>query len=116
VDDAIRSIQLFCDKIAEAYMAGAKKWEANRRAQSDKQAEEAVKAKPVKTQKAPAAGGPEVVKVNRGRKLVAAGTALEIEIAAEVEKSSTTKEGVTNEKDSAQESKDSKGSEDPKKA
>lgn len=99
-DDAIRSIQLFCDKVAEAYLAGAKKWKETRRAETDKASDEkeAHKTAAPKEQKAATPGGPEVVKVNRGRKLVAAGTALEIEIAAEVEKSSGETETTGDEK------------------
>ena len=90
-DDAIRSIQLFCNQISEAYKRGAKKWESVRRQQTDKASDLEEEMKKTAAQKkateAPAnTGGPEVVKASRGRKLVAAGTALEIEIAAEVEK------------------------------
>ena len=93
-DDAIRSIQLFCNLIAEAYNRGAKKWESVRREQTDKASdleEEMKKQAAKKKEAAPAAsaGGPEVVKASRGRKLVAAGTALEIEIAAEVDEQVT---------------------------
>ena len=93
-DDAIRSIQLFCNLIAEAYNRCAKKWESVRREQTDKASdleEEMKKQAAKKKEAAPAAsaGGPEVVKASRGRKLVAAGTALEIEIAAEVDEQVT---------------------------
>lgn len=102
-DDAIRSIKLFSDLVAEAYLAGAKKYESSIRAQTDKKSdvEKEVKeqkeqrsARPqrggAKTQQAaptPAAkpAGPVVVKASSGRKLVAAGTADDIEIQAEVE-------------------------------
>jgi len=94
-DDAIRSIKLFCNLVSEAFNRGAKKWNETRRAASDKASDleaemkqQAEKDKKV-AQPAAASTGPEVVKANRGRKLVAAGTALEIEIAAEVEQEVT---------------------------
>ncbi len=86
-DDAIRSIRLFCDLISDAYLAGAGKWEEKLRSQTDKESDLEVKKETrrekqgtTKSQK-----GPSVIKVNRGRKLVAAGTADEIEILHEVE-------------------------------
>ncbi len=85
-DDAIRSIKLFCNLIADAYLAGAKKWEQKLRSQTDKQSdvEAEVKEKTTKVQQ-PQSTGPAVVKATKGRKLVAAGTADEIEIMQEVE-------------------------------
>ncbi len=95
-DDAIRSIKLFCNLVADAYMAGAKKWEQKLRTQSDKQsdveAEEKTKEKKEVAQPQ-ATGGPAVVKANKGRKLVAAGTADEIEIMQEVEASASDSDG-----------------------
>lgn len=94
-DDAIRSIKLFCNLVADAYTAGAKKWEQKLRTQTDKQsdveAEQKQKAK--KDSGAETASGPAVVKANKGRKLVAAGTADEIEIMQEVEASATDADG-----------------------
>ncbi|MCB0377171.1 MAG: 30S ribosomal protein S2 [Bdellovibrionales bacterium] len=88
-DDAIRSIKLFCGLVADAYMKGAKKWEEVLRTQTDKESDlekEMTEQKAKKTEAAaPATDGPTVVKVNKGRKLVAAGTADEIEILHEVE-------------------------------
>ena len=93
-DDAIRSIKLFCNLVADAYNKGAKKWEQKLRTMTDKQsdveAEEKSKAKKDNTKDA---GGPAVVKAAKGRKLVAAGTADEIEIMQEVEASATDDEG-----------------------
>lgn len=101
-DDAIRSIKLFTNLIAESYIEGAKLWEEKMRTQTDKQADTVKEAKPAATQgkedkrrgrgpsntkEAPKKSeGPSVVKVARPvRKLVAAGTAEEIEIQAELE-------------------------------
>lgn len=95
-DDAIRSIKLFCNLVADAYLAGAKKWEQKLRTQSDKQSDvEAEKKEKVKKEVAPQqqTGGPSVVKASKGRKLVAAGTADEIEIMSEVEASASDEEG-----------------------
>jgi len=91
-DDAIRSIKLFCDLVAEAYLAGAKKWEQKLRSQTDKQSDmEAEKKEAKAVAAAPAEQkGPAVVKANKGRKLVAAGTADEIEILQEVEEELST--------------------------
>jgi small subunit ribosomal protein S2 len=98
-DDAIRSIKLFSELVADAYLAGAKKYESSIRAQTDKKSDVEKDAKeqkasrpasrptarttPVPTATKPA--GPVVVKASTGRKLVAAGTADDIEIQAEVE-------------------------------
>lgn len=108
-DDAIRSIKLFSEMIADAYLAGAKKYEEVLRNRTDKQSdvekeqkETAApqgKGKPQRGGKkdaAPAApakpAGPNVVKATKGRKLVAAGTADDIEILAEVEQEISTTE------------------------
>jgi small subunit ribosomal protein S2 len=92
-DDAIRSIKLFCDLISDAFMAGSARWEEKIREIKSKEEVEAVEVKPkVKEQVQPAkvaAPGPSVVKVNK-RKLVAAGTADEVEIAEEIERGETT--------------------------
>lgn len=90
-DDAIRSIKLFANMVADAYLEGAKLWEENVRAMADKSSEKAVEEAPpaaaaaVSRETSHGEGGPSVVKVNRGRKLVAAGLADEVEIAAELE-------------------------------
>ncbi len=94
-DDAIRSIKLFCNLIADAYQKGAKKWEQKLRSQSDKQSD--VEAEKKETEKKEAqpqtTTGPAVVKATKGRKLVAAGTADEIEIMQEVEASASDEDG-----------------------
>ena len=85
-DDAIRSIKLFCELVAQAYNAGAKKWEEKRRAQTDKESDLVAEVKPRARKKEDSApSGPSVIRANKGRKLVAAGTADEIEIMQEVE-------------------------------
>jgi small subunit ribosomal protein S2 len=98
-DDAIRSIKLFTNMIADAYIEGAKVWEQKMRSSSDKQSDAAEKVAkteeaPKRRGAAPARGGgktpdkkvePAIVKVTKARKLVAAGTADEVEIQAELE-------------------------------
>jgi small subunit ribosomal protein S2 len=111
-DDAIRSIKLFSTLIAYAYIEGAKVWEAKLRTMTDKgsdapTAEKAERGerseRPAQRKPRPGTGGgerkgaapaadavkkpagPEVVKVQKQRKLVAAGLADEVEIQAELE-------------------------------
>lgn len=94
-DDAIRSIKLFANLIADAYLEGAKRYQEKIRAGGGKgadreeQREERPARGPAKEAPAAAAAGPAVVKVNKGRKLVAAGTAEDVEIAMEVEQGVT---------------------------
>lgn len=92
-DDAIRSIKLFCDMISDAFLAGAAKYEDKIREIKSKQPEvDAVEVKPKVKEQTPAkpvSTGPSVVMVSK-RKLVAAGTADEVEIAEEVERGETT--------------------------
>lgn len=109
-DDAIRSIKLFSEMVADAYNEGAKKFEQKIRTQTDKKSDVEKEQKEIKEaakgkgKKAPAqapapekAGGPNVVKASKGRKLVAAGLAEEVEILAEVEQEAaqTTDEETT---------------------
>lgn len=99
-DDAIRSIKLFANMVADAYLEGAKIWEEKRRAIADKAPEETVKEKKEERPqvKAQVADGPAIVKVSKGRKLVAAGTADEVEIEMELEaKTSETEEETDSE-------------------
>lgn len=98
-DDAIRSIKLFSNLIADAYLEGAKEWEGKLRTMTDKQSDVAKEAKVEGKEEAPKrrgpkagakeapkkAAGPAVVKATKARKLVAAGTAEEVEIQAELE-------------------------------
>lgn len=95
-DDAIRSIKLFSGLVAEAYNKGSVRWKEKLRTETDKESDVAEEMAAVAEQK-PARrdrknkdsettkAGPTVVKMNKGRKLVAAGTADEIEIQHEVE-------------------------------
>ena len=105
-DDAIRSIKLFANLVAEAYIEGAKVWEQKLRTMTDKQSdlakekaadtprEEAPKRRGAKPAGKPAAeakkpAGPAIVKATKARKLVAAGTAEDVEIQAELEQAPT---------------------------
>lgn len=95
-DDAIRSIKLFTNLVADSYIEGAKIWEQKARTMTDKQSDVAKEEKSEKDapkKRAPRGGkeaakksdGPSIVKVNKTRKLVAAGTAEDVEIQAELE-------------------------------
>ncbi len=105
-DDAIRSIKLFANLVAEAFNEGAKDYEQKLRTQTDKSSDVAEEkeaapaaeaAAPEKRRRgkgiaaqevpaaAPKAAGPNVVKVQKQRKLVAAGMAEIVEIQAELE-------------------------------
>lgn len=105
-DDAIRSIKLFCDLMSDSFIKGAKEWEKTASARKDKDEAPAqaveVKAEVKEETKAPAqAGGPSVVKVSK-RKLVAAGTADEVEIEEEVSRGETNEFVSNNNDDSAE--------------
>ncbi|PWU18841.1 MAG: 30S ribosomal protein S2 [Bdellovibrio sp.] len=102
-DDAIRSIKLFANLVAEAFIEGAQEYQAKLRTQSDKASDVAAEraapeTAPPATERArrgprgrgapepKRAEGPAVVKVSKPpRKLVAAGMAEKIEIEAELE-------------------------------
>ena len=110
-DDAIRSIKLFANLIADSYIEGAKLYDAKIRSQTDKSAdvkEEKIAAKddsPKRRSRTPGTGttspaaataatgraevkksaGPSIIKTTKTRKLVAAGTAEDVEIQAELE-------------------------------
>jgi small subunit ribosomal protein S2 len=103
-DDAIRSIKLFTNLIAESYLEGAKEYESKLRTQTDKASDnkdavvaketpkEDKRKKTTRTAQAEApkkADGPAVVKATKARKLVAAGTAELVEIQAELENETT---------------------------
>ncbi len=110
-DDAIRSIKLFTNLVADAYLEGHKEWSDKVRSESNKQTEEAapketVEAKPERAPRGRAgkeekSAGPAVVKMARGRKLVAAGTAEDVEIAMELD-SSEKGEGETSTEETAE--------------
>lgn len=94
-DDAIRSIKLFANLMADSFIEGSKRWQEQVRAMGNKAGEGRAEAlreeRPARSggrgtpAEAPAASGPAVVKVNKGRKLVAAGTAEDVEILMELE-------------------------------
>ncbi|MCE3010700.1 MAG: 30S ribosomal protein S2 [Proteobacteria bacterium] len=95
-DDAIRSIKLFANLVAESYVEGAKEYEQKLRSSTDKASDvKEEKAAPAKEERPQRRGrgkpaeksaeGPTVVKVQKARKLVAAGLAEKIEIEAELE-------------------------------
>ncbi len=98
-DDAIRSIKLFSNLVADSFMEGAKIYESKLRQQSDKASDlekEMVAEKPQKGERAAApvekkGAGPAVIKANKTRKLVAAGLADEVEIQQELEEETTKK-------------------------
>jgi small subunit ribosomal protein S2 len=101
-DDAIRAIKLFSNLIADAFNEGAAVWEQKLRTQTDKGSDlvkekgddmpQTQDRKPAraggrpapKTDAAAKPAGPTVVKANKTRKLVAAGTADLVEIEAEL--------------------------------
>lgn len=98
-DDAIRSIKLFTNLVADSFIEGSKVWEQKLRTQTDKGSDLA-KEKDADTAAAPSraprgarggktdapakSAGPAVVKASKTRKLVAAGTADLVEIEAEL--------------------------------
>jgi len=108
-DDAIRSIKLFSNLMADAFIEGATEYQSKLRSQTDKASDnvadkDAAVEKPrrrgpgpVKTAGAatdakPESTGPAVVKVTKARKLVAAGLAEKIEIEAELDQPKTDEE------------------------
>ncbi len=105
-DDAIRSIKLFTNMVADSYIEGAKVWEQKLRANTDKQSDVAAEEKSEAREEAPKKraprpgttpkptatakpAGPSIVKAAKARKLVAAGTAEDLEIQAELESPTT---------------------------
>ena len=75
-DDSLCSIQFFTDLAAKACQSGREKWEKGR-----------FKAKAQKQSSSPLSKeGPEVLNVNKSRRLVAAGTAEDVEIELELKK------------------------------
>lgn len=89
-DDAIRSIKLFANLVAESYMEGAQLFEQKLRTQTDKASDVEKEVVAEKEEKKAAArpekkSGPSVVKAAKTRKLVAAGLADDVEIAQELE-------------------------------
>lgn len=112
-DDAIRSIKLFTNLIADSFIEGSKVWEQKMRTQTDKGSDLAKEKgemmqddgakRPARTPAPKAAAttakpeekksaGPSVVKASKTRKLVAAGTAELVEIEAELNTENKEKE------------------------
>lgn len=102
-DDAIRSIKLFAGLVADSYNEGAQEWEQKMRSNSDKKSdlakekeEMSAKADAPKRGRRPEKAdeqqrpGPAVVKASKTRKLVAAGTADDVEIQQELEEGEKT--------------------------
>jgi len=113
-DDAIRSIKLFAGLIADAYLEGAKQWTENVRSQGGRP-EQTGEREPVRLERprrdgrgneVAAAAGPAVVKINKGRKLVAAGTAEDVEIQMELDGGAPPEEASADATDADGESKD----------
>lgn len=97
-DDAIRSIKLFAGLIADSFNEGAKEYEAKLRQSGNAPDKDEVAAKPMAKEDAPRRrgarpepkadekkAGPSIVKASKTRKLVAAGTADDVEIQQELE-------------------------------
>ncbi len=97
-DDAIRSIKLFSQLMADSYNEGAKEYEHKLRSSTDKRSDQEkpqpVAKEEVQTKRRGARpteksedkkSGPTVVKAAKTRKLVAAGTADDVEIQQELE-------------------------------
>lgn len=80
-DDAIRSIQLFANLVADSYLEGAKLYQEKLRSSTDKASDEAQEKSSKKTDSASKAAAAAAA----ARKLVAVGTADDVEIAAELE-------------------------------
>ena len=79
-DDSLRCIQFFLQMAGEACREGWEKWEGNLgrdQQQKDK-----------KFKDSSSSAGPQVVNLNKGRKLVAAGTAEDVEIEMEIKEES----------------------------
>jgi small subunit ribosomal protein S2 len=109
-DDAIRSIKLFTNLVADAFIEGAKEYEMHLRTRTDKSSDSEKDEKPEASEKrtprrrggaptaveAQKAEGPTVVKVTKARKLVAAGMAEKIEIEAELEQKENPEETDSN--------------------
>lgn len=110
-DDAIRSIKLFANLVADSYMEGAQAYEQKMRANTDKESDlvrekagtevesKRTDRRPGASRPAAATGaaaspaaGPSVIKAAKTRKLVAAGMADEVEIAQELEEGEKNKD------------------------
>ncbi len=88
-DDSVRSVQFFTQLAGQACQRGWKKWE-----QSLSRQKAIDQKKQAKISKKIEEGGPTVVSLNKSRKLVAAGTAEDMEIEMELEKENNSTETV----------------------
>ena len=82
-DDSLRCIQFFLQLAGGACQRGWEKWEKNLRKEQGQRN---------KKTKAPSSAGPQVVSLNKGRKLVAAGTAEDLEIEIELKEETNKKD------------------------
>ena len=91
-DDAIRSITLITNFIADSFIEGAQLWqeELQNRVNQEGETQMSDPGETEITEKPASSTGPAVVKVSRGRKMVAAGTGELAEIEMELEKEQTT--------------------------
>ena len=87
-DDSIRSIQFFIEQVGAACDRGHKKWLSKTRGQETKEPAQQQN-KNASKNVVQSAGASGVVQVFRSRKLVAVGTAEDVEIAMEIEKEIT---------------------------
>ena len=108
-DDSIRSIQFFIHQIGEACSRGEEKWKAKVR-ESSSQPEGAVRS----GRSTAAAGSAPAVQVFKSRKLVAAGTAEDVEIEMELEADEKSKQQQKDEADEKSEQQKDKTDKKPK--
>ena len=96
-DDSVRSIQFFTQMAGEACKKGWEKWE---KSLHEKQAKNE---KEKRYKEKPSGEGPQIIKLNKNRSLVAAGTAEDMEIEMELEKETTDKESLVNKEEKTKE-------------
>lgn len=100
-DDAIRSIKLFADMVADSYTEGYEIWKSQAGARAEaaeaKKQEALAAAAAEEKEKKKKGDGPSVVKMSKGRRLVAAGTGEEKEIEMELEAEKAKSETETEE-------------------
>ena len=104
-DDSIRSIKIFTELISDAYLEGQKEFKAKQQSVTNDTAKESNDQKSkddIPTLKEKPKDGPDVVKISK-RKLVAVGTADEMEIDLELTQKKTEEE-INEETDSKKES------------
>ena len=100
-DDSVRSIKFFTQMAGEACKKGGEKWEKSLHEKQAVSQKRDTRFKVESTEK-----GPQVISLSRNRKLVAAGTAEDMEIKMELEKEGSNKNPDKNPK------KDNKGKEE----